>query len=828
MMNLKINGQEQSFDGDPETPLLWVLRDDLNLTGTKFGCGVGICGICTVLLDGEANHACMVPVKRAAGHDIATIEGLTANNHALIHAWIEQQVPQCGYCQPGQVMAAAGLLNQHADPTEDQVNQAMNNVMCRCGTYQRIRCAIHRVTKLANQPLPELQIPPVPGAGIGSQDVEQGVILDKWIQVNADNTVTITINHSEMGQGALTGLVMLVAEELDIELSQVRTRFAPAATPYRNPLFDEQTTGGSTSIRGEWKPLRLAGARARQRLMKAAASRWGVSVDECRTSKGFVHHVATQRRIDYGELAPEAAKIRAKDAVPLKQPDEFQLLGRPQPRLEIPAMVTGNTIYGADVNVPGMMYASIERQPCADAALQSVDASQAKAVEGVIDVVTIHSGVAVLARSNWAAIQGRHQLEVKWQQPDLPDANNETYHAQLKDAVVHRGDVVNKQGNAARALQDSEDILERNYDTSFLAHATLEPMNCTAHITEGRCKVWVGTQSQEGARDMAARVSGVSKNHVDIYSLFLGGGFGRRLEADVVADAVALAKQTGKPVQVLWSRADDVQHDFYRPAHVTALKASLNAEGRPDAWWQRSAGSAMALDMMNIPYKIPNFTEEQVILEPPLPVGAWRSVAAGQCAFVSESFIDELADAAGKDPLEYRFQLLDHEPRAQTVLRAAADKAGWGKSLPGGYGQGIALYFSFGSWVAQIAEVSVDENKLCIHRIVSVVDCGQVVNPAGVHAQIEGGIAMGLSAALIERVLFNNGKVTQSNLEDYPILKFTQLPTIESHIITSQEPPGGVGEPGLPPAAPAVANAIFAATGKRLRSLPMQVDLMPA
>jgi isoquinoline 1-oxidoreductase beta subunit len=489
-------------------------------------------------------------------------------------------------------------------------------------------------------------------------------------------------------------------------------------------------------------------------------------------------------------------------------------------------MVSAQTVYGTDIVLPGMLFASVERRPLAENRLQALDDSGAKAVTGVVDVVAIDSGVAVLANSTWAAIQGRNRLRVKWDKDKRPGSDNASYRLQLAEAIKQQGEVANRKGNVKHALRKATNVIESVYETGFLAHATLEPMNCTARVNGGRCDVWVGTQSQESARDTAARISGLPKNKTYIHSLFIGGGFGRRLESDFVADAVELAKRTNKPVQVLWSRADDMQHDFYRPAHMTIVKAALDQQGWPEIWWQRGAGSAMALDMVQVPYAISNFTDERVVVESPLPVGAWRSVAAGQSAFVVESFIDELAHVAGRDPLEYRFQLLSHDPRSANVLRHAADRAGWHVKLPAGHFQGVAFYQCFGSWVAQVAELSVDQDIVTIHRIVCAVDCGQTANPDAVCAQMEGAIAMGLSAAFKEQVLFRDGRVTQASLDDYPILSFAELPEIDVHIVPSHEPPGGAGEPGLPPLAPAVANAIFAATGKRFRALPFPLTIV--
>ena len=759
----------------------------------------------------------MVPMRRTTGKDVVTVEGLVEQNHQLLHAWIVQQVPQCGYCQPGQIIAAVELLSNFPHPTDAQIDEAMSAVLCRCGTYQRIRCAIHHAAQTTTDELADLS---QEHALLSASAHQSAVVFDEWIRIQVDGTVIVTINHSEMGQGIVTGLLMLVAEELDVDLAKIRTEFAPAAKIYRNPLFNAQTTGGSTSIRGEWKRFRLAGAKARWRLLKSAANAWHVHIDECRTENGVVYHDASNRCFGYGELASDAAKITPPKSVALKNVNEFQLIGRSQPRLENRPMVTAHTLYAADVALPEMLIACVVRRPTADAQMQAIESSTAEAVPGFIDVVTITNGIAVLAQHTWAAIQGRQKLFVSWLENNHHNVDNQAYQSQLLEAVKHSGEAIKQRGNVKHALSQAKKIIEATYETSFLAHATLEPMNCVAQVCADRCDVWVGTQSQEGAQAMAARICGLPKHKVNIHSTFLGGGFGRRLESDFVADAVELAKKINKPVQVLWSRADDFQHDFYRPAHITVLKAALDEQGWPTVWWQRSAGPSMALEMVEVPYDVANFSEDQVTVESPLPVGAWRSVGAGQNAFVVESFIDELAHSARIDPLEYRLKLLADSPRSCAILQLAAEKAGWNSNLPKNHYQGIAHYQSFGSWVAQVAELTVEQNQIHIHRIVCAIDCGQSINPDAVCAQIEGAIAMGLSAALKEQVIFKNGKVMQTIFEEYPILRFSELPLIDVYILPSNEPPGGVGEPGLPPVAPAVGNAIFAATKKRLRKLP--------
>ena len=500
------------------------------------------------------------------------------------------------------------------------------------------------------------------------------------------------------------------------------------------------------------------------------------------------------------------------------------MLGTSQPRLEVPAMVLGSAVYGADVALPGMLVASVLRCPVFGGSAKRVDARAARKVAGVRDIVEIQRGVAVLAENAWAALSARERLNVTWDFGTNAELDNVSLSRRLTDAAARSGKIAKDKGDPEQAFAGATRLLEAQYQTSYLAHATSEPMNCVARVTPEGCDVWVGTQSQEGAQATAARVCGLAKDRVRVHSTLLGGGFGRRLESDFVAEAVELAQRCGAPVQVLWTRADDFQHDFYRPAHYTAVKAVLDDKGMPHAWWQRAVGPALALEMITVPYAIPHYREEHVLVESPLPIGAWRSVGAGQNAFPVESFVDELAHAANQDPLTYRLALLADAPRHRAVLELAAEKAGWRAPAAAGVGRGIALYRSFGSSVAQVAEVSVgDADRLSVKRIVCAIDCGQVVNRDAVCAQIEGSIAMGLSAALTEQVRIKNGRVTQATFEDYPILTFAEMPDVEVHIIASSAKPGGVGEPGVPPLAPAVANAVYAATGTRLRSLPLQL-----
>ena len=814
-LQLQINGETRSVDTPPETPLLWVLRDHLGLKGTKFGCGVGVCGICTVLADGEALHACMAPAGELRGRHITTIEGLAAMGHPVLSAWIAEQVPQCGYCQPGQIMTAAALLERHPRPDDGQITEALDGVLCRCGTYQRIRRGVHRAAALAPGEVNPLPAPP-PAAG--------GVNLDQWIRIDADGGVTVQINHAEMGQGVSSALAALVAEELEVDLARVRTEFAPARPRYRNPLFDEQTTGGSTSVRGEWEPLSRAGAGARMRLVTAAARRWRVPEDECAARDGAVIHRPTDRRLGYAEVAAAAAAIAPPRHLRLKSPEECRLLGRPFPRLDLPAMAGGRAVYGLDVSLPDLRVATVVRCPVPGGRLRSHDAKDALAVPGVEAVVPVARGVAVVAADTWAALQGRAVLTVDWDEGPDSRLDNAALTARVDAALAEHGAMQQRAGRAASVLARAPHVLEAHYTTAPLAHATLEPMNCNARVSDEGCEVWLGTQSPEGARTTAARVSGLPLGKVQVHSQYLGGGFGRRAESDMVAEAVELARGTGWPVQVIWTRADDFQHDYYRPLYRARLRATLDADGWPGVWWQRAASAPVAGEGHGeLPYRVPDLEREFVAVEPALPAGAWRSVGAGQDAFAVESFVDELAVAAGRDPFQYRRALLAGAPRHRAVLELAAERAGWGAPRPPDRHQGIAVYACFGSYVAEVAEVSVADGRITVHRMVCAIDCGRTVNPDTVRAQIEGGVANGLSAALIEAVTVEGGRVRHSTFQDYPILTLAGMPTVDVHIVPSEAPPGGVGEPGVPPVAPAVANAVAAATGIRLRDLPLRL-----
>lgn len=815
MVTLDINGQQCSVRRSLDTPLLWVLREDLALKGTKYGCGTGACGICTVHVEDEPRHACVLPLAEVVGKRIVTIEGLAARPNRVISAWIAEQASQCGYCQPGQIMAASALLAQSSLPTDEEINAAMSKVLCRCGTYQRIRRAIGRAALDDGEALPPtIKRSPAPGAG------EE---FNRWLRIAADGTVTLVIDRSEMGQGVMTGLAMLVAEELEIDLSQLRTEFAPAHPDYSNAMLGEQLTGGSTSLRAAWKPLREAAAETRERLVAAAAATWNVPRRECRAEEGAVLHFPTGRRIGYGELAPRAAAQPVPSGVRLKRPNACRLIGTSQPRLDLPEHVSGQAIFGSDVSVPGMLVAVIARPPIFGSSVKRVETGAARAVEGVREIVELESGVAVVAENVWSALRSRDRLEIIWNEGPLAVLNSAEINQRFASASTRKGGIERDRGDIDAAMRKAATVIEAVYETPYLAHATMEPMNCTASVVADGCDIWAPTQAQTEAQRVAAGATGLSPERIRIHTTFLGGGFGRRLDADFVDEAARVAKAVGRPVQVLWTRDDDMHHDHYRPASYTRLRAGLDKRGAPLAWFERIVGPGLALGGVDLPYAIPNIREEHVMVDPGVPTGPWRSVGASQNAFVIESFIDELAYAAKSDPFTFRQKLLYKAPRHRAVLELAAGKAGWTVAPPQGRHRGLAVYHSFGSYVAQVAEVSISaDDAINVHRVVCAIDCGVAVNPDLIGAQMEGAIAFGLSAALKNEITVERGRVMQATFKDYPILTFQEMPQVEVHILARQDEPGGVGEPGVPPIAPAVANAIFAATGHRMRRLPLR------
>ncbi len=657
-----------------------------------------------------------------------------------------------------------------------------------------------------------------------------------FLRIAANGEITILSGLSEMGQGAHTGIASLVAEELDADWSSIRFEQAPVDPAYSNPALGMQATGGSTSIRGNYLPMRKAGAAARQMLVTAAAARWGVDAATCRTEGGRVHG-ADGRSLGYGELVEAAARVPVPQDPPLKDPTDFRLLGQVAPRLDTPAKVDGSAQFGIDVKLPGMLTAVMAHAPVPGAKVVSVDGTAAKAIPGVRRIVRIPQGVAVLADGYWPALKGRDALVVEWDDGPLGGLSSGSISRTLLEATTQPGRVARNEGDVNAAVAKS---VEAVYEAPYLAHACMEPMNCTAWVRADAAEIWAPTQAPGPNQTVVARLTGLPSAKVLIHTTYLGGGFGRRFADDFIVAATSIAKVAGVPVKLVYTREDDIRAWFYRPASVTRFRAGLDADGNPVSLTARVATPALmiaagfATDLPNgiddsavegigdCPYAFPNLRVEYARTEPGVPVWFWRSVGHSQNAYFLESFIDELAAAAGRDPVAFRRSLLGRQPRLRGVLDLVAEKAGWGSPLPSGVHRGVAVASSFGSFVAEVAEVSVDaQGKPRVHRVVAAVDCGATVNPEIIRRQVEGGIAYGLSAALFGAITFTNGRVQQSNFDDYPMLRITDMPRVEVHIVPSAEAPGGIGEPGLPPAAPAVVNAIFAATGQRLRKLPV-------
>ncbi|HEY3179737.1 MAG TPA: molybdopterin cofactor-binding domain-containing protein [Casimicrobiaceae bacterium] len=662
-----------------------------------------------------------------------------------------------------------------------------------------------------------------------------------FIRIGRDGKIVLTMPYVEMGQGTYTSIPMLIAEELEVELSQVSVEHAPPNEKlYANPLLGVQATGNSNAIRGSWQPLRQAGATARAMLIAAAAKRWNVDPASCRARSGVVHHEPTRRSAKYGDLAAEAATMPVPEKVALKESSDFKLIGTPAKRLDTQAKINGTAIYGIDARPPGVKIATLAQSPAFGGRLKSVDDSAAKNVKGVHQIVRLDDAVAVVADHMWAAKQGLAALKIEWDDGPHAQLTTDDVARELDAATRNPGAVAQNIGNADAALASAVTKVEATYEVPFLAHATLEPMNCTVHMRKDDCEIWVGTQALARAHAAAAKTAGLPLDKVVVHNHLIGGGFGRRLDVDGVIRAVEIARQVDGPVKVVWTREEDIQHDMYRPYWFDRLSAGLDANGMPVAWRHRFAGSSViarwlppafkdgidgdtvegAVDLV---YALPNLRVEYLRVEPPgIPTAFWRSVGPSHNVFVTESFIDELAAAAKKDPVEYRRVLLDKSPRAKAVLELAAEKAGWGKPLPDRVGRGVSVQFVFATYMAHVAEVEVaKDGTVRVRRVVCAVDCGTVVNPDTVQAQVQSAIMFGVTAALYGAITLKNGRVEQSNFHDYQILRMNQAPEVDVHIVRSAEPPGGMGEAGTSCVVPAVTNAVFAATGKRLRKLPI-------
>ena len=686
---------------------------------------------------------------------------------------------------------------------------------------------------------------PLPGGAseAGAAD-EKDFPLNAFVRIGTDETVTVIAAHSEMGQGVYTSLPMLLNEELEADWSRIRVESAPVDKVYNHPVFGMQMTGGSTTSPAEWERYRKMGAMARTMLMQAAAKQWNVDVSSCHAEKGVVIHAASGRRATYGSLANAAARLTPPADVPLKPAKSFTLIGKPTRRLDTPSKTNGSAQFGLDVSVPGMLTAVVLRPPVFGGKVTKLDATEALKVPGVKAVEQVPSGIAVIAQGFWPAKLGRDKLVVIWDPGANAGLSTEQMLSDFRELAKTPGNIARKTGDPAGALKSAAKTITAEYDVPYLAHAMMEPLNCVVDLKADSCEIWTGTQFQTVDRASAAKVAGLPPEKVQIHTTLLGGGFGRRANpaSDFVVEAVQVAKVAKAPVKVVWTREDDLRGGWYRPMWHDRFEAGLDSSGNPVAWTHTIVGQSIMQGTLfegmmikdgvdgtsvegaaDLIYGVPNL---QVDLHSPkigVPVQWWRSVGHSHTGFSVEAFLDEVAHAGGKDPYELRRALLANQPRMLAVLDLAAHQANWGAKLPAGVGRGIAAHFSFDSYVAQVIEASVEKGGVVrVHRVVCAVDCGQTINPDTVIAQMEGGIIFGLTAALKNEITLKDGKVVQSNFHDYQMLRIYEAPKIEVHIVPSSANPTGVGEPGVPPVAPALVNALFAATGKRIRRLPIR------
>jgi isoquinoline 1-oxidoreductase beta subunit len=663
-----------------------------------------------------------------------------------------------------------------------------------------------------------------------------------WLEISPDNMITVYVNKSEMGQGIYTSLPMIVAEELDADWKQISVKSAPARDEYKDPIWGSQSTGGSTSIRHMHDTLQKAGAAAREMLVKAAAQKWGIEESDCETSSGKVRNKKDGRSMPYGALTQKAAEMVVPQQPKLKT-GHPRLIGTSIARVDIPAKVNGSAVFGFDVQLQDMLYGTVERPPAYGAKVLSYDKEAPLKISGMRHVVPITRGIAVCADTIDAAWKGKKALQTTWDRGIQPTMDTKSLEADFLSYLDKSGLVARNDGNVTDALNKASKRLEAVYLLPYLSHMNMEPMNTTAFVRKDACDVYVPTQNQTGVFELAQKITGLKPEQITVHTTYLGTGFGRRAETDVVEEALEISKATGKPVKVIWTREEDMRNDFYRPGNSCRIEGALDEKGNLIAWSHKVVVPSIFARAMpgavkngidpaavegieNMHYQVPNIRVEYVRIDTPVPVGFWRSVGSTHNAFTVESFVDEMANAAGRDPLEFRLGLLRDNPRLRRLLETVAEKAGWGKPPRTGQALGIAQHFCFGTYVAQVAEVSVNaqNGQIKVHKVVCAVDCGSVINPDTVKAQMEGGIIMGLSTALKEKVEFADGGVRSSNLHNYEVLRMNETPEIEVHIVVSNEKLGGIGEPGVPPISPAVANAVFKAAGVRLRRLPMNPE----
>ena len=680
-----------------------------------------------------------------------------------------------------------------------------------------------------------------------------GLAHDAFIRIDRAGIVTLVVHKVEMGQGTFTAMPMLLAEELGADLTKVKLEQAPADnTLYADPLLGGQVTGGSTSVRGAYKPLREAGAKVRMVLVQAAAQQWKVPVDELKVVAGTIRHEGSNRSMHFGEVVDTASKLTFPTTVKLKDPADFTLIGKPLKRLDAPAKVNGAALFGIDARLPNMGIAAVAASPVKGGKVVALDEQKAMAVKGVRQVLRIEDAVAVVADNYWSAKQGLLAAAPRFDDGPNARASTASIVADMAKVSQGAGAVARNDGDALKGLEaEGGRRVDAVYEMPFLAHATMEPANCTVDLRADGCDLWCGTQVPALAQGAAVKLTGLPIEKVKVHNFFLGGGFGRRLEVDYVVQAVQFAKLVKTPLKVIWSREEDIQHDMYRPYYLDRMSARLDERGMPTAWFHRITGSAIIARFfpalfkdgvdpdaiegaVDLQYTIPAVRVEYVRHEPGAVATAfWRGVGATHNVFMVESFVDELAHAGKTDPVAFRRALLQKSPRTLAVLNLAAEKAGWGKPLKPiagrKVGRGVSTQFVFGSYMAQVAEVSVGpDGDVRVHRVVCAVDCGQNINPDTIAAQMEGGIMFGASAALWNQITLENGKVQQTNFGDYRAMRMNEAPTIEVHIVNSRDEPGGIGEPGTAGIAPALANAVFAATGKRVRRLPIEEGLKKA
>jgi isoquinoline 1-oxidoreductase beta subunit len=685
------------------------------------------------------------------------------------------------------------------------------------------------------------------------------------LKIDDKGLVTVRVKHSEMGQGCTTGLPAMVAEELEVEWSQVRYEFAPVEAIYKNPAYGIQMTGGSTGVPTSWDPLRMAGAVARELLIMAAAQKWGVPAKECKAVNGQVLHRASKRSLPYAQLIAAASKLEPPENVALKDPKDYKLIGKELPRLDAPAKVEGSAVFGLDLKLPGMLVATVIQPPVFGDRLNSFKAAKASKMPGVKKIIPIQSGLAVVAENYWQASQAAQEVDITWQGSGDQNLDSDALWARWEKMLD--GDDAKEmfaQGEPAEALQAASKVISADYKVPYQAHATPEPMNCTAQVKDGHCRIWAPTQNQDAAQEVAARLTGFGYHQIEVNTTFLGGGYGRRSVVDYVAQAVELSLAMKAPVQVVWSREEDMQHDFYRPASLTRLKAGLDQDGKLVAWSQRIVGPDQLSFLISelfptmipywlprgvrnagrwasdniianlakgngaqagaapLPYAVNNALVEYVHDDPGVPTGFWRGVGHTGNAFTMECFVDEIARAMGRDPYELRLELFKGNPRMQKVVQIVARESGWKEKPPAGVYRGMAAHEFPGTMVAMVAEISLKKDSgIKVERITAAVDCGRVVNPYIVRDQVIGGAAFGLSATIKSAITIKKGRVQESNFDDFPILRNSEMPPMQVHLVESDLPPKGIGEAGVPPIAPAVANAVFAATGKPVRSLPI-------